>query len=61
MRIFNTSSVHCQEIIAKLLITYPQQAMWMMMAVSKVSITCVAGGYVGVFFYFDFDSAFATL
>ena len=35
---FSLPFVHCQEIIAKLLITYPQQAMWMMMAVSKVNI-----------------------
>lgn len=35
---FSLPSVLCQEIIAKLLITYPQQAMWMMMAVSKVNI-----------------------
>lgn len=35
---FSLLFVYCQEIIAKLLITYPQQAMWMMMAVSKVNI-----------------------
>jgi hypothetical protein len=35
-------TIFCQEIIAKLMVVFPQQAMWMMMAVSKVKKTLLS-------------------